>query len=333
MTVNDVIHQRRIHAVAHADQLGNITRAADVFGISRQTLSGWVALAAQHGLGALLPKDRRPGLQPAAMADWELETIIAEAVARPTLGAGRLLEHLEQRDVHRSKSGVQKVLNRHGLGTRARRVAALATLTAVATGQITRDTDPIGFCLWAARAGDLVGFDAFYVGNLKGIGPVWQLTACDTRTRWTIAELYIGRPNSTLAANFLDLVIDRLADIGVTLTGVIVDGGPEFKARFRDRARLHSITVNQTPPRSPDFNAIVERVQGTLLQEFYRPTFHRGVVNDVPLLNEQLQRHLERHNTRRRNHGNWMRGRTPLKVLTSDQQRAELSPRSVVGTP
>jgi hypothetical protein len=32
------------------------------------------------------------------------------------------------------------------------------------------------------------------------------------------------------------------------------------------------------------------------------------------------------------NHGDWMRGRTPIEVRTSDQQRAELSPRSVVGT-
>lgn len=41
---------------------------------------------------------------------------------------------------------------------------------------------------------------------------------------------------------------------------------------------------------------------------------------------------IARHNTHRRNHGDWMRGQTPLQVLMSDQQRAELSPRSVVGT-
>lgn len=60
---------------------------------------------------------------------------------------------------------------------------------------------------------------------------MWQLTACDTRTRWTIAELYIGRPSSQLVAGFLDLLIDRLTTIGVVLNGVIVDnGGSEWKA-------------------------------------------------------------------------------------------------------
>jgi len=43
---------------------------------------------------------------------------LAEAITRPTLGARRLLEHLEDRDIHRSASGVEKVLRRHNLGTR-----------------------------------------------------------------------------------------------------------------------------------------------------------------------------------------------------------------------
>jgi hypothetical protein len=33
--------------------------------------------------------------------------------------------------------------------------------------------------------------DAFYVGKLKGIGPVYQLTAIDTHTRWAVADLVI----------------------------------------------------------------------------------------------------------------------------------------------
>lgn len=194
VTLTDVIYQRRVAAVAHATEIDNIAQAARVFGIARQTLSGWIGLARERGLSSLWPKARRPGTQPNAMADWEIEIILAEAIARPTLGAGRLLEHLADRQVDRSRTGVQKVLNRHGLGTRAARVGALAALTTATTGQVTRDTDPGGFCLWAASAGDLVGLDAFYVGKLKGIGPVWQLTGCDTRSRWTVAELIIGRP-------------------------------------------------------------------------------------------------------------------------------------------
>jgi hypothetical protein len=53
----------------------------------------------------------------------------------------------------------------------------LATLTAADTGLIaSRAAEPVGFCLAAARAGDLVGVDCFYLDRLKGIGPVYHLS-------------------------------------------------------------------------------------------------------------------------------------------------------------
>jgi FlaA1/EpsC-like NDP-sugar epimerase len=41
---------------------------------------------------------------------------------------------------------------------------------------------------------------------------------------------------------------------------------------------LATEALKHTPPRSPDSNAIAERARGALLQAFYRPTFHPGVV-------------------------------------------------------
>jgi transposase InsO family protein len=290
VTGTDVIYQRRVAAISHAGEIGNIAEAARIFGVSRQTLHGWIGLAQRYGLSALVPKARRRPTQPNEMAAHEIEAILAEAIARPTLGAGRLLEHLAERDVHRSKSGVQKILNRHGLGTRAARVTALAALTAATTGVVTREAEPRGFCHWAAAAGHLVGLDAFYVGRLKGIGAVWQLTAVDTHTRWAIAELYIGKLTATHTIDFLDLVIERLHAIDVELTGIVTDNGPQFIAKdFTSHVAELGIDHTRTPPRSPDHNAVCERLQGTILQEFYRPTFHRGHVANIPLLNRQLQ--------------------------------------------
>jgi transposase len=110
----DVTYQRRVAAIAHAAEIGDISEAARVFGVARQTLSEWMSIAGRCGLSALVPKGRRRPQQPNEMAVWEIETILAEAVARPHTGrAGRLLEHLAEREVHRSKSGVQKVLGRY----------------------------------------------------------------------------------------------------------------------------------------------------------------------------------------------------------------------------
>jgi hypothetical protein len=81
-------------------------------------------------------KDRRPSQQPNAIEPWEVETILAEAIARPTLGAASLLEPLAERGVHRSRTVAQKILVRHRLGTRAQRVAVLAGITAATNGLI-----------------------------------------------------------------------------------------------------------------------------------------------------------------------------------------------------
>jgi hypothetical protein len=178
--------------------------------VSRTSYHRWAGRAQRYGLTALLPKDRRPPVMPTATPPDQVEAVLAEAVARPTIGAQRLVGHLADRGVRLSASGVQKILRRHQLGRRAQRVAALAQLTAVTTGIVTSDAKqgPFGFCHFAARPGDLVALDTFYVGKLKGIGPVWQLTAVDTATRYAVAALVAGDksardppPSSTTSPN------------------------------------------------------------------------------------------------------------------------------------
>ena len=154
-----------------------------------------------------------------------------------------------------SASGVQKILRRHQLGRRAQRVAALAQLTAVTTGIVTSDAKqgPFGFCHFAARPGDLVALDTFYVGKLKGIGPVWQLTAVDTATRYAVAALVAGDKSARDTAAFVDHVAQRLTGIGAELTGVLSDNGPEFTAKtFTEHLRDRGLRHHRIPPRSPN---------------------------------------------------------------------------------
>jgi transposase InsO family protein len=254
---------------------------------------------------------------PTQIPAHEEEVILAEAVSRPTLGAGRLIEHLAERGVSRSASGVAKVLRRHHLSTRRSRVAALAALTGADTGLVAeRAAEPFGFCLAAARAGDLVGLDCFYVGKLKGIGPIYQLTAVDTATRWAICELVVGHVSSGVAAAFCRRVAQGFLRLGVDLTGVLSDNGPEFRGDvFAAACRELGIIHHRIPPRSPNHNAVVERFHGTVLDECYRPAFHRRRFDRAADIDHVLQDFVHRYNTRRANRGRYMKGRTPLEVL------------------
>ena len=171
VTLEEIIYQRRGPGAGSRRHHG-VTETCRRSGSAARRYYRWADRAARYGLAALMPKGRRAPAQPNAPPAHVVEIVLAEAVARPTLGARRLLEHLAERDVCLSASGVQKILNRHHLGRRAQRVAALAQITAAETGLVVDEArhGPFGFCHFAARPGDLVALDTFYVGKLKGVG-------------------------------------------------------------------------------------------------------------------------------------------------------------------
>ena len=73
----------------------SVTEACRTFGSSRTTYDRWAGRAQRYGLAALLPpKGRRPPVMPTATPPDRVEVVLAEAVARPTIGAWRLVDHL-----------------------------------------------------------------------------------------------------------------------------------------------------------------------------------------------------------------------------------------------
>ena len=318
VTPSDIIYHRRLHVIERAAIVG-VSQACRENGVSRTCYYRWVNTASRYGLSALVPKPRRRPAMPNQISGYEEERILAEALAQPGCGARRLLESLSQAGVHRSASGVQAVLRRHHLATRRQRAAALAALTAADTGLVaSRATEPFGFCLWAAQPGDLVGVDAFYVGKLKGVGPVYQLTAVDTRTRWAICRLLVGRVTAKAAAAFVKHLARAFRRLGVIVRAVLTDNGPEFIGQdFTKSLAALKLAHHRIPPRSPNHNAVCERFHGTLLHECWRPAFHRRRYDRLADLDALLQDWLHRYNTRRRNHSRYMKGRTPKEVLAA----------------
>ena len=324
MTHEDIVYDRRVRLIEYAAKIGNVSEACRVFGVSRKTYYEWINKAEQYGLSALLPRDRRKPHMRNAMTSEEVAVILSEAIARPTLGPKSLLRHLKPRGVDRSASGVAKVLRRHNLGTAKQRVIALASLTATATGQLTEAAleGPFGFCQYASHPGQVVALDAFYVGKLKGVGAVWQLTAVDIATRIAVVQLVVGDKTATVTALLLDNLKKSLRKHGITLEGILTDNGPEFVGKaFQTRVGELELHHHRIPPRSPNYNSVCERFHGTVLQEFYRPHFHRGRVEDVALLDRSLQAWVVDYNNDRPNNGDYMGGRTPLQVKKKLKRR------------
>jgi len=327
VTPAEIIYHRRVRVLAYAQETGNVAATCRTFGVSRTRFYEWRRVAELYGLEALMPKERRAPQMPNATPTWVVNELLTLAVTEPTIGCRQYADRLDDRGYSIGKSTVQDILVRHGLGRRHQRVARAAAIAALCGGLVTEaalDDEPFGFCHWAARPGDLVAVDSFYIGNLKGVGKVYQLTAIDTATRWAIIMIVFGVPNGTITARFIHHVIGRYRRLGVTVRCVLSDNGPEYIARpFTDALARKELTHQRIPPRSPNHNAVCERFQGTALQECWRPAFHRRRFTSVRQLQAEIDSWLVHYNNRRRNHSDFMRGRTPRAVLDSHRgQRA-----------
>lgn len=325
MTPDEIIYHRRLRVLEHAERSGNVSETCRVFGISRTRFYQWRNRARQYGVAALMPKGRRRPQLPNATPTWLVEELRALAVAKPTLGCRQLADELGRRGYAISKTTVQKHLVDHGLGKRSQRLARAAAIAALAGGPITEaaaSDELFGFCHFAARPGDLVAVDSFYIGNLKGVGKVYQLTAVDTATRWALMWLVLGPVTGELAVRFLAYVQRQFRRLGVPIGAVLTDNGPEWISRaFKDRLAALGIPHHRIPPRSPNHNAVCERFQGTALQECWRPAFHRRRFDTVRQLQAEADSWLIHYNIHRRNHSDFMRGRIPAEVLKTHRRK------------
>lgn len=327
MTPTDIVHQRRLAAVAHAIKIGNISQAARDVGISRRKISEWKQTYEAYGPEALRPKPQRAARPANTTPDHIIERMLRLAVTDPSGDARSYADQIAHDGYAISKSCVQNHLNRHGLGRRSQRFEAAGRLALFTTGLLTsatmaelRDDGPYGFCHWSPTPAWWVQMDCFYIGNLKGVGKVWQLTATDVRTRITDVSIIRGHPNSQTTARFLNMVQKRWKKRGFILQGVISDNGSEFRGDFPTMADTLGIVHERIPPRSPNHNAVVERFHQTMLEDCWRPAFHRRFYTSILQLQQQANSWLPTyHDTP--NHGDWMKGSTPNQQL--DQDRPE----------
>jgi transposase InsO family protein len=325
VTPAEIIYHRRVRLLSLADELGNVSAACRQMGISRTRYYEWRNVVATYGLEALMPKTRRMPQLPNATPTHIIEDLLTLAVIEPTLGCRQYADRLAERGYQVGKTTVQKHLVDHGLGRRAQRVARAAAITAATTGLSTdagRDDDPFGFCHYSPAPGCQVAMDSFYIGHLKGVGKVYQLTAIDVATRWAIMLIVIGPVTAAHTIRFVDHVLRLWRRHGVTVRAVLTDNGPEWVAAgFQAHLATRQLTHLRIPPRSPNHNAVCERFHGTALQECWRPAFHRRRFTSTRQLQAEADAWLQRYHHRRRNHSDYMRGRTPAEILDTHRPR------------
>ena len=179
--------------------------------------------------------------------------MIATALAWPTCGPRFVSDLLVREGMPIPTVTVWRVLTRQGLGTRRARLAVLEADSAAARGVLTDRTRPRRKTrhVEANVPGELMSLDTFYVGKLKGVGKVWQITGCDVASSYTWAQLVVGEVTADDTWRFADTTIrGAYRAAGWELQRVLTDRGHEFKGAFvAGCERRHPCHSHQTAPR------------------------------------------------------------------------------------
>ena len=179
--------------------------------------------------------------------------MLALALACPTWGPQRISDQLQLEGVTISPSTIWRALRRLGLNTRVDRLLVLEMHSARSAGLLTERTrrnlaQRKVRHVQSENPSELVCIDTFYIGKLKGVGKLWQITACDAASSYAMARI-VAANNATEAAAFLrEVVVPELNKAGWRLRRVLTDGGSEFKADFDEACRDLKAKHTRTKP-------------------------------------------------------------------------------------
>lgn len=319
MTKDDVLVGYRRRLFTLAAEIG-VRPACRAMGVHHSTYYRLKKQVDRWGLEALNVRERRRPRMPNQIGPHLEQRVIAFCLAHPGLGPRRISAELARPKwgaIRISEHGVWRVLRRFNLNTRAKRLALIARHADPFEERPTKP--PPERHVDAERPGEKVGVDCFYVGRLSGTkGTVWQYTAIDVASGFAWAELHASErnPSSQHCQRLVHRVAAELRAAGWRLERVISDNGSEFVARDFTRAvesqgaRHHRIRAGR-----PTSNGNVERLQQTILEECWRPSFARSLVPKLTALRLDLTDYLRTYNFDRAHTGRLTKGRVPGDIV------------------
>ena len=170
--------------------------------------------------------------------------------------------------------------------------------------------------------------DTFYVGNMKGVGRIYQQTFIDTYSKVAFAKLYDRKTPITAA----DLINDRVAPFfeehEVKLCRVLTDRGTEYCGNpehheYELYLAIEDVDHSRTKTKSPQTNGIVERFHKTVLDEFYRIAFRKKIYGSIAELQADLDDWIRGYNIERPHQGRWCFGKTPMRTFLDAKPLAQ----------
>lgn len=327
-SADEKIARQRLSVLQLAEALGNASAACKQRGVSRTQFYEYKRRFQTHGLEGLkdLPPVHKshPHTTPKETEDRILEV----SMKNPMWGCVRLEAQLKLEGISCSSPTIQKILIRHGMGSKYERLLKLEEraleqkieLTAEQVKAIEK-ANPV----WrerhveSSRPGELLCQDTFYVGHLKGIGKLYLQAVVDTYGSYAFGYLHTQKLPEHAALVLHNDVLPQYAEWGIGIGAILTDNGREYVGTdahaYELYLALNDIEHRKTKVKRPQTNGFVERFNRTVLDEFLRPALRQTFYETVEALQKDLDSWLKHYNEERPHLGYRNRGKRPLDTV------------------
>ena len=334
MTKDERIASFKYSVLQHARENKNVTSTCKLFNITRTTYYVWLRRFSQSGYLGLLDRQRsKPSMSNKIKPDVEL--IIYNYIRDyPAHGPRRISNELKAQGITISETGIYNVLRRGGLNHRLDRLfyAQEHSDNPIITERYLRELEKREEAhIKAYYPGYLLCQDTFYVGTIKGLGRIYQQACIDAYSNFGFAKIYLNKK----ADSAIDFVKTRVLPVygmfGIPLDRILTDNGKEYTTHWENGNHdyenfLASCGIRHTriKPRCPKSNGMVERLNRTLLEEFYQIAMLKKVYTSLDELQDDLDQFIFYYNFKRTNQGYRLKEKIPYQKFLDGMRKYAL---------